>query len=134
MSGYLFFTAKSPEVNALLDRINGAGRSQHNTSEWQTPEDWYSPEGEPPCSLNERIQDAVDTLDETFIALKAASEWQDIETAPRDGTFVLALEDDDIYKARWQSEGYWSAWCGQPVVHSPGPTHWQPLPSKPQQE
>ena len=59
--------------------------------------------------------------------------WQDILTVPKDGTFVLAFENgEDIYKARWQSEGYWSAYCGQPVVYTPEPTHWQPLPSKPQ--
>lgn len=60
-------------------------------------------------------------------------EWQPIETAPRDGTRVLA------WSARWQApstaQWYGNAWMldssiGQ-FVHQP--THWMPLPTPPQQ-
>lgn len=66
--------------------------------------------------------------------------WQAIETAPRDGTWVLAGEFGnsdivgDYYAASWlgnRRDGYWQARCGQYVTLTPEPTHWQPLPPPP---
>lgn len=77
------------------------------------------------------------------------SEWQPIETAPRDGTPVLVFipapypEHDDpkmataVYFGRkWG----WEVWClpaewdGQVVDKSlvDAPTHWMPLPAPPE--
>ena len=66
-------------------------------------------------------------------ALRAATPWQPIETAPRDGTEILVytcsgcfyvVSYDDIYSAPWR------------VINSEGfrehvPTHWMPLPPPP---
>lgn len=77
------------------------------------------------------------------------AEWQPIATAPRDGTWFLAYEDGDMYACsvilnedgtpadfRLNDDGDpvlgYAAYCGQPVVSSPEPTHWQPLPEPPQ--
>lgn len=54
--------------------------------------------------------------------------WQPIETAPKDGTDVLALHEGRTYQARWQDDAFWfsaSAW------KSLAPTHWMPLPPPP---
>ncbi len=84
-----------------------------------------------------------------LVAAIRASEWQDIATAPKDGTWVLVYTDKipdegsdvrNICVAQWSdylnggtTEPRWMfAWydggfygdCGQP-------THWQPLPSPP---
>ena len=67
-------------------------------------------------------------------ALEAAlsAMWQPIETAPKD-EYVLAFEDGEFYKARYDSaEEYWQSCCGQPVVYDPQPTHWMPLPQPPE--
>lgn len=73
-------------------------------------------------------------------ALQPASAWQPIETAPKDGTFVL------LYPSRgWVSDvepydcevGYWDSddnvWRSYgPIAEDyHGPTHWCPLPPAP---
>jgi len=69
-----------------------------------------------------------------------SSSWQPIETAPRDGTAILAAWNM-LYKAK--------RWTVQPVVFLYGgwlhswdedeelplePTHWMPLPQPPNEE
>jgi hypothetical protein len=63
------------------------------------------------------------------------TDWQAIDTAPKDGTIVLA------YNARGIMTAYWgrsnplnrAAWlgghCG--IDHIDQPTHWMPLPEPP---
>jgi hypothetical protein len=63
------------------------------------------------------------------------SEWQPIETAPKDGRLfvVLTAENDDYRISRavaWQNPG-----CSVVVDTTRklgAPTHWQPLPDSPQ--
>lgn len=65
--------------------------------------------------------------------LRAASQWQPIETAPKDGTPVLAWDEGAVCIVTWVS--------GDPVDPDgwydvrrldPAPTHWQPLPPAPE--
>ncbi len=71
------------------------------------------------------------------------SEWQPIETAPKDGTEILAYvvqEPDDYTDAVGAPEGWanvdigrfdmFGEWAGQ---WAGVPTHWMPLPDPPQQ-
>lgn len=78
------------------------------------------------------------------------SKWQDISTAPKDGTTVLLREDDGfISTAMWDSlpdgfdeeEGWVTNLENQFGVWSPdympafiNPTHWMPLPDGPEGE
>jgi hypothetical protein len=70
------------------------------------------------------------------------SEWQPIETAPKDGTVVLvndyeAQEGAAYVMAYWQSGSDWSGWAyedemlndAQPL--GPSPTHWFLIPPPP---
>lgn len=80
------------------------------------------------------------------------SEWQDIETAPKDGSAILlawAIDADGnridwrressnagvfVQVANWrQGERDWSVYCGMifnPTLHF-DPTHWMPIPNPP---
>lgn len=69
------------------------------------------------------------------------SEWQPIETAPRDGTEFLAygsyLYPDDkavteyIEIVEWSGHDGWP-WLSGSEMHAPGVySHWMPLPSPP---
>jgi hypothetical protein len=65
--------------------------------------------------------------------------WQPIETAPKDGTFILIYESDGrVQVAAWVLDGPDMRWCVQLTqLLSPDTyptsdvTHWMPLPSPP---
>jgi len=64
-----------------------------------------------------------------------SSEWQPIETAPKDGTSVLVVNGYWIITAHWHRSQCWAT-CGptyEPIPYDELPTHWQPLPSPPPQ-
>ena len=83
---------------------------------------------------------ASDVTKEANLALDSshhASQWQPIDTAPKDGTNILA------FTAEGQCEVYWDRFkwvqvpcystydgCGSAVLMC-DPTHWQPLPPEP---
>lgn len=74
-----------------------------------------------------------------------ANVWQPIETAPKDGTSILAVRDDLLpCVVEWISYDGKSKWCVDPETFMEeehfheyfvgthyDPTHWQPLPSPP---
>ena len=70
------------------------------------------------------------------------TDWQTIESAPKDGTYFLAIElfqrvdddyseevyPDDYQVVRWSKKGWVSFGL---ILSSFEPTHWQPLPPPP---
>lgn len=78
------------------------------------------------------------------------SNWQSIETAPRDGTEIIIFVPGvagGVQAARWCSphsdhSDEFKAWCVDDGKHGPWPirgwrelpTHWQPLPEAPSEE
>jgi hypothetical protein len=60
------------------------------------------------------------------------TEWQDILTAPKDGTSILAAHCDAVFDAWWGGnawvDGETNEW-GDYITLSP--THWMPLPAPP---
>lgn len=78
-------------------------------------------------------------IDAAIASLEAAdgevAVWQPIETAPKDGTTVIAYrptKPPHIEGMHW-SEGcwYWSYDGDGPDGYAVPPTHWMPLPSPP---
>lgn len=72
------------------------------------------------------------------------SDWQPIETAPKDGTAFLATDGDDHSIVKWDKRRGWVAMGdGFLAIASQGdtwtsyieplPTHWMPLPKPPVQ-
>lgn len=56
-----------------------------------------------------------------------ANQWLPIETAPKDGTNVLVVEDGNVLVASYINGYGWDIYPGQLI----NPTHWQPLPQVP---
>jgi len=85
------------------------------------------------------------TPQDTGSVTAAPSEWQPIETAPKDGTFVLVcLAGGPAFDAYWEARGRVTAtdepgWCDGASSHTNGedwllvyyPDFWMPLPSPP---
>lgn len=76
------------------------------------------------------------------------SEWQPIETAPKDGTRILATNGSRVFIAYWienasvnptegPEEPHWiefeceDYWYSVHLFGSAAPTHWMPLPAPP---
>ncbi len=56
--------------------------------------------------------------------------WQDISTAPKDGTQILAFDEGLILVTQWvELEGVDGWWDSGKI--DPPPTHWMPLPAPP---
>ena len=68
------------------------------------------------------------------------SEWQPIETAPKDGTKLLLCESVDenyIFVGSWSEtrnpKWYGTNWyCVEYDAFNHAPTHWMPLPQPPE--
>ena len=80
-------------------------------------------------------------------ALRDAERWQPIESAPRDGSYILVCNSHGSWIAKYQHfypSGYRpsSPWASMMLNHDhiekPGrldhPTHWRPLPAPPTQD
>ena len=65
--------------------------------------------------------------------------WQPIETAPKDGTYVILVDCDLVTIGKWMNSDALrdEAWVGFDSIQSlhktcvMAPTHWMPLPSPP---
>jgi hypothetical protein len=51
--------------------------------------------------------------------------WQDIASAPRDGTLILLYQPDGLMACRRWQENHWRGWDFEDA------THWMPLPAAP---
>lgn len=63
------------------------------------------------------------------------TDWQPIETAPKDGTPILVWIDDHVAEVEWDEDGWIGVW--EDISSSSGddyPTHWMPLPEPPKVE
>jgi hypothetical protein len=68
----------------------------------------------------------------------SSSEWQPIETAPKDGTWFLVVDPNSnmcwapygfcAWMTDWSGKSYW---CEEDVSEEIFPTHWMPLSDPP---
>lgn len=100
-----WFASEHPETNALADA-----------------QDW--------AAIGNRY--AARTAWNAAIALMRGQSWQSIETAPKDGTSILATEIDGEPVVSYFDEGGWVySWHAYDGYRHWNPTHWQPLPAPP---
>lgn len=78
------------------------------------------------------LRKEVEDLKAERDALLAASQWQPIETAPKDGTWVLCFVPDNCpeYENTLVLRYVIGSW-GRPGIGGYRPTYWQPLPNPP---
>src|SRR3546814_5229335 len=82
--------------------------------------------------------EAIKTLRALPPATSAGEVWQDIVTAPKDGTPVLLWLGNDYMCGEWLTVGDYSAWFvakvdDWPMMPGVLPTHWRPLTASPTQ-
>jgi hypothetical protein len=60
------------------------------------------------------------------------SEWKTIDSAPKDGTYILLVDQGNYLLARWRRNAWWSQLTnsGRAIVWHEA-THWMPLPPPP---
>ena len=61
--------------------------------------------------------------------IRAESEWQPIETAPKDGTYVDMLDVDGVRHIVCDWDG--KSWTNDDLDCVNTPTHWSPIPKGP---
>jgi hypothetical protein len=63
------------------------------------------------------------------------SEWQPIETAPRDGTPILGIDADqitgEVRMSVMRVQSGWASFTSIPGDYHREPSHWMPLPDPP---
>lgn len=77
----------------------------------------------------------ADRLERLSAAEQKVTEWQPIETAPKDGSRVLlgCAQHGSVIVGRWRHDA-WSSPCGydgEDHLCASDPTNWQPLPVAP---
>lgn len=100
-------------------------------------------DGEGVITLDEKA-DMIEVADALDARATTESEWQDISTAPKDGTSILIYMRDSncpIVVGHWEDGKRWGAdeswWAFDEMALSDifgsieDPTHWMPLPRKP---
>lgn len=72
----------------------------------------------------------------TALEQMGEQQWQPIETAPRDGTEILAVESGSISCVRYIQNVGWRDYSdiGAAGIDPLEPTHWMPLPCAPKPE
>ena len=83
----------------------------------------------------ELAQEALSSTKELDPKASAAKEWQPIETAPKDGTEILIFDEcEEIVQSAFEYINDCWLRSGASELGHPEPTHWMPLPPKPEGE
>lgn len=109
--------------------------------EWQCGLDWNRCVMEN-CRVKAWGDSAYDAICNAFLAWRRNSQWQPIETAPKDGTPILGFSDGVMTTVFWENnssprrwtEGGWKLCVGFHYDSDDGewwPEYWQPLPEGP---
>jgi hypothetical protein len=85
-----------------------------------------------PADTIDAMAEEIEELRAEVRRLREALTWQPIETAPKDGTWVIVLmRNGQVWKASWgrdrQNELHWCTHVLSPADRVV--THWMPLPA-----
>jgi Protein of unknown function (DUF551) len=98
--------------------------------------------GGPPLSRDERsewrvLHDeiGIDNVAEELLELREKTRWRPIETAPKDGSMLIAwCQYMDVAQARFSQRRQQWLFSDYGDESDWKPTHWMPMPSPPEQE
>lgn len=79
---------------------------------------------------------AAESLPCRILDTKDALTWQDIESAPKDGSEIILFgREYGQFMGWWQNHTHGAGWAQEGdathYFHSEEPTHWMPLPDNP---
>lgn len=78
------------------------------------------------------LRERAERLLADLTALRASLQWQPIATAPKDGTPILACQNEHVpFVARWTPVPFGGYFRGDGDADGVHPTHFMPLPSAP---
>lgn len=127
-------------IGAAKDRIIGA-RFRYGTALLRADGDSSDADVMREYAEHDRAIDALIAAvrEQAYDNLRGATAWQQIETAPKDGTTVVVydptLNFDRVTMAAWdRDEATEGGQCWREDSHNfdrLNPTHWMPLPSPP---
>lgn len=96
---------------------------------WRAIQSWAVADSELDIELR---ASEVDAALDAFAQDRRADDWQEIETAPRDGTYVLGYGPHETRGNYVESVHYYRGlWTIQWMEGYGSPTHWRPLPKGP---
>lgn len=83
------------------------------------------------CNPKLALEHAYELIQE----MEAEREWRPIETAPKDGSYVLLFIEKttaQVFSGRWDNHPDCKCWvAGGYMRRQTKPTHWMPLPETP---
>lgn len=85
------------------------------------------------------LPEIVNTFpEEVRVQLEKRNGWKPINTAPKDGTHILTYSKHHPIVETWWTQNIMNAWVwggtGWNYPEYDNPTHWRPLPEKPNEE
>lgn len=111
---------------------------QFTKEDYQKALDELIDNGETACVFEIGGSDIIRSALQLAIEHMKRWQWQPIESAPKDGTFVLVCEKDNsaIYEARFMWDDWYPSMQSDSDEYGPMkgyPAHWMPLPEPPQE-
>lgn len=130
-----FDAMKDEVIRCMWPDMDGGEEADDMRAEMDDPEFW---EGDH-WSCGWSFEDGYINVQRVLASRLAKQGWQTIDTAPKDGTVILAVASQaQTPKARpawWDGEGWVRIWKSEDfVVDGPRrwwPTHWQHMPAAP---
>ena len=105
------------------------------------------------CGRREQLEDRIEELEAQVKSCQAANgrqykmiqeleeelkkhQWQPIETAPKDGGYIILAWPSESMIAKWLDNATWQGWSVPSLILKPAgnPTHWMPLPEPPENQ
>jgi hypothetical protein len=86
-----------------------------------------------PSYFEIQVANQLDRIEAKIEELESKKQWQPIETAPKDESVLLLLENPrNIIEAYMTETGWVDCWCSYVAPYKP--THWMPLPEPPKEK
>ncbi len=111
----------TPELKAQLDRL------EELIAKATKPYPKDNDDLRAKATAERELYEVLPTL---LASVKVMVEWQPIETAPKDGTHIIATDGEAVQESFFDAEDGWVSVSRQSILWN-SPTHWHPRPPPP---